>query len=175
MTIDLSAATPRRSFLTTLVAAISAVLGALMAIPLLRFATSPLFRGGSGKADWFSLGRVDAFAAPTPTQAEVTVRKEDGWRVTEARQTVWVTHNSSGSLLVLSAVCPHLGCIVPWEAAQERFVCPCHGGQFAKDGERLSGPPPRGLDRLPIKVDDGILSVRYEYFRQGTPDSEVVG
>ena len=76
---------------------------------------------------------------------------------------------------MLSAICSHLGCIVPWDATQNRFVCPCHAGVFAPDGARISGPPPRGLDALPTKIESGKLYVRYQYFRQLTSKPEVIG
>lgn len=154
--------------------AISAVLGAFMAIPLVRFAIYPVLHKG-GNADWFALGNAATFGPGAPTRAEVTVRKQDGWRVTQTKQTVWVTRSQSGELRVLSAVCTHLGCIVPWNEAKQSFACPCHKGFFSKDGERISGPPPRGLDPLPSKVEGGILYVRYQYFRQLTPRREVIG
>ena len=32
----------------------------------------------------------------------------------------------------LNAVCTHLGCVVPWSAANNKFMCPCHGSQVSK-------------------------------------------
>jgi menaquinol-cytochrome c reductase iron-sulfur subunit len=64
---------------------------------------------------------------------------------------------------------------VPWISEQKAFVCPCHDGHFARDGARISGPPPRGLDPLPLKIEQGNLYVRYQYFRQLSDKSEVVG
>ena len=29
----------------------------------------------------------------------------------------------------LNAVCTHLGCVVPWSAPNNKFMCPCHGSQ----------------------------------------------
>ena len=164
----------RRSFLGILVGAISVVVGAVMAIPLLRLAAYPMTHGG-GEADWFSVGKVDGFGLDEPVRAEVEVRKRDGWRVTTAKQTVWVSRDAAGKLQALSAVCPHLGCIVPWNAEKKMFVCPCHQGLFAKDGARISGPPPRGLDALPTKVEDGKLFVKYQFFRQLVAGREVLG
>ena len=33
----------------------------------------------------------------------------------------------------LNAVCTHLGCVVPWSAANNKFMCPCHGSQVSRE------------------------------------------
>ena len=30
----------------------------------------------------------------------------------------------------VNAVCTHLGCVVPWNSAENKFMCPCHGSQY---------------------------------------------
>jgi Rieske Fe-S protein len=47
--------------------------------------------------------------------------------------------------LVLAVNCAHLGCPVEWFQESGLFMCPCHGGVYYANGERASGPPPRGL------------------------------
>jgi Rieske Fe-S protein len=168
------AAQPRRSFLGVLVAAVSAVVAAFMAIPAVRFLFYPVLHAASG-ADWFALGKVDSFTGPLPIRAEVEIRKRDGWRVSTGRQTVWITRGADGELRVLSATCTHLGCIVPWKPEIQQFACPCHRAFYAKDGERVSGPQRRGLDPLPSKIEGGKLYVRYQYFRQLVAYREVIG
>jgi menaquinol-cytochrome c reductase iron-sulfur subunit len=166
----------RRSFFGVLVGSISAVVGALMAVPLVRFALDPVLRSGGG-VDWFALGgpeELAAAAAKEPVRAEVSFRRVDGWRATTVKQTVWVTLGAKGGLVVLSGTCPHLGCVAIWHGDRDRFVCPCHNGNFDRRGERVSGPPPRGLDPLPVKVEGGKLWVKYQYFRGLVPDREVV-
>lgn len=64
-----------------------------------------------------------------------------------------------GGIVALSAVCPHLGCIVQWEPDRQDFLCPCHAGYFTADGEVISGPPPRPLPRLPFSVANGVVTV----------------
>ena len=44
-----------------------------------------------------------------------------------------------------SAICTHLGCIVKWDPASRKILCPCHAGVFGPDGQVISGPPPRPL------------------------------
>ena len=64
-----------------------------------------------------------------------------------------------GGFLALHRECTHLGCTVPWSAAEKRFVCPCHASTFAITGE-VSGPPaPRPLDLLPVRIENGIVKV----------------
>jgi menaquinol-cytochrome c reductase iron-sulfur subunit len=63
---------------------------------------------------------------------------------------------------------------VAWRAESDEFLCPCHGGLFAADGQLLGGPPPRGMDQLESKVEEGKLKVHYQYFRQLVPDKEVI-
>jgi len=45
----------------------------------------------------------------------------------------------------LNAVCTHLGCVVPWSAPNNKFMCPCHGSQYAPDGAVVRGPAPLPL------------------------------
>lgn len=63
----------------------------------------------------------------------------------------------AGGYFALSLVCPHLGCRPAWRPDQGRFLCPCHGSSFALDGERLSGPAPKGLSHLALRVTGGLL------------------
>ena len=62
-----------------------------------------------------------------------------------------VVINSKGGYAAFSLVCSHLGCLVKWEGNKNEFVCPCHGAKFDAEGKVLSGPPPRGLERLTVE------------------------
>ncbi len=61
--------------------------------------------------------------------------------------------------ICFNSSCTHLGCVVKWDAAGDRFRCACHGGAFDKDGKVLDGPPPRPLDRFKTRVDGEYLMV----------------
>jgi Rieske Fe-S protein len=59
-----------------------------------------------------------------------------------------------------SRTCTHESCAVTYRAGESRLQCPCHGGAYAvEDGRVLQGPPPRGLDRLRVAVEDGDVVV----------------
>ncbi|MDJ0687651.1 MAG: cytochrome b6-f complex iron-sulfur subunit [Xenococcaceae cyanobacterium MO_188.B32] len=45
----------------------------------------------------------------------------------------------------INAVCTHLGCVVPWNASENKFMCPCHGSQYDATGKKVRGPAPLSL------------------------------
>ena len=55
--------------------------------------------------------------------------------------------------------CVHLGCRVPACLPSQWFECQCHGSQYNRNGEKKGGPAPRGLDRFPLTVANGNVSV----------------
>lgn len=55
----------------------------------------------------------------------------------------------------LNAVCTHLGCVVPWSAANNKFMCPCHGSQYAPTGAVVRGPAPLPLALAHCNVEEG--------------------
>jgi Rieske Fe-S protein len=153
----------------------SAGVGAVLAVPLIRFALYPLTAKPSD-IKWSDVGPSSDFGSLTkPVQRLVTVEQLDGWRKTVSEKVVYVTRDESGQVRVLSAICPHLGCTVQWTDAKHEFVCPCHGASFKPDGTCTGGPAPRAMDSLESAAQGGQLVVRYHYFRQLVPDKEVIG
>jgi glycine/D-amino acid oxidase-like deaminating enzyme/nitrite reductase/ring-hydroxylating ferredoxin subunit len=61
-----------------------------------------------------------------------------------------VYRDESGDTHVLSARCPHLGCLVAWSEADKAWECPCHGSRFTPEGRLLQGPATTGLARQEI-------------------------
>jgi glycine/D-amino acid oxidase-like deaminating enzyme/nitrite reductase/ring-hydroxylating ferredoxin subunit len=74
---------------------------------------------------------------------EGCIAKVDGEHVAAFR-------NSAGSLETFSAVCPHMKCLVHWNAASESFDCPCHGSRFNTQGEVLEGPALHALSSVDV-------------------------
>jgi menaquinol-cytochrome c reductase iron-sulfur subunit len=165
----------RRSFLGYMLATFGGLVSAALAVPLVRFATFPL-RAHSDESTWSDVGKIDDFnALAEPVARTVDIKTIDGWRSSVAQNGVYVVPRSNGNLKVLSSVCPHLGCSVRWIAEQGKFVCPCHGGTFTRTGARVSGPPLRSMDELESKVENGVLKVRFQYFRQLIAKKELLG
>ncbi|KAJ6696636.1 hypothetical protein OIU85_003029 [Salix viminalis] len=55
----------------------------------------------------------------------------------------------------INAVCTHLGCVVPWNQAEKKFICPCHGSQYNDQGRVVRGPAPLSLALAHCDLDDG--------------------
>lgn len=164
----------RRSFLSVLLGIGTAGMGAMLAVPVLRYVLSPLYAKTKG-SEWSEVGEVSEFAASTgPVRKTITFTRRDGWREVVSAQSVYVSRAGDGQLKVISAICPHLGCSVSWQADHANFVCPCHGGVFKADGENVSGPPPRAMDALPTQVKDGKLQVHFKYFRPNVPNQQAL-
>jgi menaquinol-cytochrome c reductase iron-sulfur subunit len=165
----------RRSFLGALLGVGSVCVGALLSVPLIRLVLHPLLRSTTPVA-WSDVGTVGEFVSMNaPTRKSILIEQLDGWRKVVSEKPVYVIKDAGGQLDVLSSVCPHLGCSVPWVAEKNEFVCPCHMGRFAPDGKLLGGPPPRGMDHLESRIENGVLQVHYQYFRQLVPFKEVIG
>jgi len=69
---------------------------------------------------------------------EGRVVKADGKRIA-------MCCDSAGTHHQVSAICPHMGCIVAWNDAEQTWDCPCHGSRFAADGTVIAGPAEEGL------------------------------
>ena len=70
--------------------------------------------------------------------------------------------------LVLAVNSAHLGCPVEWFQESGLFMCPCHGGVYYANGERASGPPPRGLYPCVYRVSSvrglDVLEIQAPHF-----------
>ena len=165
----------RRSFLGALLSVGGVFVGALLSVPLIRFALFPLLRRTTEVKE-SPMGALTEFSSLTePVMRTIQIELVDGWRKAISEKAVYVTKDSQGRLRVLISVCPHLGCTVPWNKEKGEFICPCHGATFAADGTRVSGPSLRGMDTLETSIQDGQLQVRFQYFRQLVSDKEVIG
>jgi glycine/D-amino acid oxidase-like deaminating enzyme/nitrite reductase/ring-hydroxylating ferredoxin subunit len=62
-----------------------------------------------------------------------------------------VFKDDKGAVTRLSAVCPHMGCIVQWNPGETTWDCPCHGSRFSATGMCLHGPSTSDLKPIDSK------------------------
>lgn len=162
----------RRAFFASILGVCSGAVASLIAMPMLRYVLYPV-QAATKASSWTPVADTSEFDNIVgPVTKTIALTQRDGWREIVSHQSVFVNRSTDGHFQVLSPICPHLGCSVAWHTDKDRFVCPCHGGQFSSDGSRISGPPPRGLDRLDAQVKDGKLEVQFQYFRSNVPDRQ---
>jgi len=150
--------------------------------PALRLLADPLGKVTvTSPSEPFDLGPPERFALDAPPRKIEIVAPilKDGW--TAARNVlvgaafIRRTGPAPGDLDARSAVCPHLGCAVGYDAAQKTYLCPCHDSRFALSGAKLSGPSERGLDDLPVQLGrDGRLRLTWVRYKLGSPTKEPV-
>jgi Rieske Fe-S protein len=68
------------------------------------------------------------------------VETGEGQLVTIDGEKIAAYRDEKGVIHAISAVCPHLGCILAWNNAEKSWDCPCHGSRFGCDGGVLHGP-----------------------------------
>jgi Rieske Fe-S protein len=77
--------------------------------------------------------------------------------------------NSAEGVVAYSAVCTHQACPVSmWREEKKVLFCSCHGSQFdPKDGAKVAfGPAKNRLAALPVKMQDGVLTVAGDFTRR---------
>ena len=149
----------RRAILSKVGMLFNGVVGAILAVPILRYILSPVIRG-SGRDSWLQLGDVEQFPAGETRLATFrnpVVNASDG---VTANIPCWVRRIAADQFQVFAINCAHLGCPVRWFPQSGLFMCPCHGGVYYADGARASGPPERGLFEYAHKIEAGKLMIQ---------------
>jgi menaquinol-cytochrome c reductase iron-sulfur subunit len=175
---------PRSVFLELSTLGIGAAIGGLVTIPALGFMIAPAFVGqGDSEVD---LGPLDNFPEQEYVVAQFNSKKDEPQNV--GRRAAFVRNNGQAngvpSFTIISNRCAHVGCptqpqglpgdakrittdagpvtITP-VASVSGFQCPCHGGAYDQEGNRIAGPPVRALDRYQFLIRNGhlVLGDRY--------------
>ena len=134
----------------------SALVAGLFALPVWSFVRNSI--ASNGPSSVYPIGSLQNLQEEVSRVAFTRIVR-DGWMVRTAQDYVWVRKKPDGSVIVFEPHCTHLGCAFNWDINAQQFLCPCHGGKFDKDGQRIAGPPPRPLDRYEVKVINGQIRI----------------
>jgi menaquinol-cytochrome c reductase iron-sulfur subunit len=177
---------PRNKFLEFSTLGLGALIGGIVTIPPLGMLVASGVEGQ--KFNPVDLGPVSDFPEG---QFLITTFVEDPNAGDVSRRTAYIRYNgllvNQPSFTILSNRCAHLGCPVqpngPVADNQSKtqtnkqgqevlkktpvkpagFGCPCHGGQYDIEGNRVAGPPVRALDRYNFSIKDGHLILGSAY------------
>lgn len=160
----------RRVALKVLVGCAGAALGGAVVGPAATLVAEPGRAAGSEQGQWLRVARLDALEQGVPARANVVGSDTDAWTRAPDRRlgTVWLIRDGAAAVRAYSAVCPHLGCAI--DLAGDHFTCPCHDSAFDLRGEPRTGPSPRGMDPIDVRLEDGWVAVRYRSFRLGVSE-----
>ena len=101
--------------------------------------------GGGGSADTSGLAKT----------SDIPV---GGGKIFAAEKVV-VTQPNSGEFKAFSSTCTHMGCTVS-AVTNGTINCPCHGSKYSiKDAHVVSGPAPKPLPAMQIKVSGGEIKL----------------
>lgn len=179
----------RRTLIKWFSRAIGWTCACIVAIPGIRFITEPLRRRSSGGGITQRVVQLANLRVGEPVQTTITGSRQDAWvrydqetigRVYLVRETDDTVPPEQSKVKAFTAVCPHLGCAVQFDAGAKTFNCPCHKAFFELSGNPVSdselgyrNPTPRGMDSLECQVvqeggtGEWWVEVTYEKFEYG--------
>ncbi|GHA95290.1 FAD-dependent oxidoreductase [Modicisalibacter luteus] len=87
---------------------------------------------------YLSVSKLESLDDVAPGQGKVA---------TLEGEKVAIYRDDDGKVSVLSAVCPHMKCLVHWNDIESTWDCSCHGSRFDTQGEVIEGPSYHPLAR----------------------------
>jgi Rieske Fe-S protein len=158
---------------------VGGIAAAVLAVPLVGFFFGPARKKAPDK--WVPLGPAASFPPGETRLVTFDNPLRQPWDGMTGHTGVFVRSQErdgegQDQFLIFAANCAHLGCGVTWFPESGLFMCPCHGGAYYANGDRASGPPPRGLFRCVWRVRDGVLEVEAPHYPtlQNTLDGQRV-
>jgi Rieske Fe-S protein len=155
----------RRTFLQWVTYGLAAVATLVFAFPFVGFLLGVRKRAPA----WQPLGPVKDFPEGETRLVTFDNPLRQPWDGEAAHTGVYVRYegkdaDDADKFLIFAVNCAHLGCPVSWFPQSGLFLCPCHGGVYYANGDRASGPPPRGLFQCEWRVVKGNLEVRAPHY-----------
>lgn len=146
----------RRKFFTYTTTLLGGMISSVMGWNVGRYFISPAWK--KIQEGWVEVISLDALPKGIPTKVNYVQRKIDGWITIEGVNSVWLLLEKN-KITAFDPKCTHLGCPYRWDNEKNIFACPCHTAIFSKTGDVISGPPPRPLDRFPVKIEHGTVII----------------
>ncbi len=75
----------------------------------------------------------------------------EGAIISSGMKKITAYRDEQNNLHACTAVCPHLGAILQWNADEKSFDCPAHGSRFTTEGKVINGPAVTDLKKLEVK------------------------
>ncbi len=99
-------------------------------------------------ADWFKDGDVKNIHDLKPGEGGI---------VSHGFKKIAAYCDEENMLHTCTAVCPHLGAILQWNAEEKTFDCPMHGSRFTTEGVVMNGPAITDLKKILIVEEEKVM------------------
>ena len=149
----------RRTFLSAAIWAIGGLISAALGIPAIAYIIGPALKRSTSQ-EWILLGSTVKVELGAPALFKAKIERKTGWSVNEEEISAYARTDNVRDFVALSIICTHLGCGVRCVANKSNFFCPCHNGVYDKNGNVVSGPPPRPLDHYEVKIENNQLFIK---------------
>jgi menaquinol-cytochrome c reductase iron-sulfur subunit len=148
----------RRTMMKWAVRGIGLAAAGMVGIPAFIAGIAPLWMYRPRRELWYSIGPVEEF--PVGEMRKVVLQlPEREWGNALRERAVYASRTGEGEAVVFSRNCTDLGCPLTFDPGSQCFFCPCHGGIFDRDGERMAGPPNRPMYRYANRIVDGNILI----------------
>lgn len=148
----------RRTMMKWMIRAIGLATAGMVGIPAFIAAFSPSWMYRRRPKVWQSLGRLEDFPVGEMQKIVISLPEEQ-WGEALREKAVYAWRPTVAEAVVYSRSCTDLGCPLTFDPGSECFFCPCHGGIFDKNGERMAGPPHRPMYRFTVRVTNGEIEI----------------
>ena len=147
------AAMSRQKMLAAATIGLGSLMGAIIAVPVTIAVLAPSFE--TIKEYSVDIGPTTLYPKVGQGQIPwhaVTFENKPDDTTGLSRRLVYVRNDGNNKFTAIANTCMHLGC--PVQANATGFACPCHGGQYDKEGRRIAGLPVRPLNRYDTSIDE---------------------
>ena len=79
------------------------------------------------------------------------LRPGEGAIMSSGFKKIAVYCDEENNIHTCTAVCPHLGAILQWNADEKTFDCPMHGSRFTTEGKVINGPATSDLKKVVVE------------------------
>jgi Rieske Fe-S protein len=183
--------TGRRAFLRWAIHGLGVILSVILGAPAVAYLLTPLrgavARGaGADSGNFTDVASLGELPMGVPREFIVKETRQDAWTLLPDQlvgRVFLLRERGAGGqddIKAFTTTCPHLGCSVNFTGNTSpqgvAFLCPCHGGRFNIDGQRVDlaqNVAPRNMDTLAVRRKPGepdIIQIQYKSFRPNNPD-----
>ena len=83
------------------------------------------------------------------------IKLGDGGIIEIDGEKIGIYKRDDGKVFAVKPVCKHLGCLLSWNNLEKTWDCPCHGSRYDYEGNIITEPTVRGLEKVDVINEDG--------------------